>query len=362
MPAVPGFKSSSGPTLPPDAPRIRTTAGIGTAGQKTWTLRRPVTVIGSGPHSTIVLTGPAVAKAHCAIINTAHAVLLKSLYPQSGTLCNGQSVDLTLLNDGDVIQIGDQRIQLAIQQAKGRNEKTAADVSFCDPFAAPQRVRLEQIGGADHWTIDSSVSLAGRHPAIPIHIDHPDVSLAHTMFFFFAGQPAFCDLGSRTGTWLNGQRQTMAFLNSGDWLRIGPVEMKALCQAGDHAVHTDPLAIDAADLDRREAMLRERERRLDAREGGIAARSEELRRFEESLRIRERQLDARSCRLERDPLPDKSAEPAGTPLFTGDVGSAKAWSPPCEPADGQPQPIDYGANRAWGIFHLPAPPGDWADL
>ncbi|UCG17445.1 MAG: FHA domain-containing protein [Phycisphaerales bacterium] len=362
MPAVPGFKPSCGPTLPPDAPRIRTTAGIGTAGQKTWTLRRPVTVIGSGSHSTIVLTGPAVAKAHCAIINTAHAVLLKSLYPQSGTLCNGQPVDLVLLNDGDVIQIGEQRIQLAIQQAKGRNEKTAADVSFCDPFLAPQPVRLEQIGGADRWTVDSSVCLAGRHPAVPIHIDHPDVSLAHTVFFYFAGQPAFCDLGSRTGTWLNGQRQTMAFLNSGDQLCIGPVEMKVLCHDGDRALHDDPLAINAADLDHREAMLRERERRLDAREGVIAARSEELRRFEESLRIRERQLDARACRLEREPLPDKPAEPTGTPFFTGDVGSANVWSPPPEPTDDQPQPTGQGVDRAWGVFHLPAPPGDWADL
>ena len=362
MPAVPGFKPSCGPTLPPDAPRIRTTAGIGTAGQKTWTLRRPVTVIGSGPHSTIVLTGPAVAKAHCAIINTVHAVLLKSLSPQSGTLRNGQPVDLVLLNDGDVIQIGDQRIQLAIQQAKGRNEKTAADVSFCDPLAVPQPVRFEQIDGADRWSIDSSVCLAGRHPAVPIHIDHPDVSLAHTMFFYFAGQPAFCDLGSRTGTWLNGQRQMMAFLESGDQIRIGPVEMRALCRPGDQSTHADPLAVNAADLDRREAMLRERERRLDAREGVIAARSEELRQFEESLRIRERQLDARACRVERDRVPDEPAESAGTPVFTGDVGSANTWSPPSEPPGDQSGPTDHGVNRAWGIFHLPAPPGDWIGL
>ena len=102
-------------TLPEGAPRVRITAGLGTASQKSWYLRRPVTLIGSRRRAFIVLHGEAVAKAHCVIVNTGSVVLLKDLHTEAGTLCNSKGVDLIVLRDGDLVQIGSTLIQVAIQ-------------------------------------------------------------------------------------------------------------------------------------------------------------------------------------------------------------------------------------------------------
>ncbi len=81
--------------LPSEAPRVRITAGVGSAAQKTWNIRRPVTLIGSKRPAHIVLHDRDISPAHCVIINTGVDVLLKDLYTHSGTLCDDSRVDLT---------------------------------------------------------------------------------------------------------------------------------------------------------------------------------------------------------------------------------------------------------------------------
>lgn len=52
-------------------------------------------------------------------------------------------------------------------------------------------------------------------------LDTPDVSLAHALVCLVAGRPAICDLGSRSGTLVNGQRTDLAWLADGDQVEIG---------------------------------------------------------------------------------------------------------------------------------------------
>ncbi|MBI4718161.1 MAG: hypothetical protein HY763_10180 [Planctomycetes bacterium] len=56
--------------LPATAPFVRITAGVGSASQKTWNIRRPVTLIGSTRPAHIVLHDRDVSNAHCVIVNT----------------------------------------------------------------------------------------------------------------------------------------------------------------------------------------------------------------------------------------------------------------------------------------------------
>lgn len=292
MPSVPGYQMVSGPALTSQSPRIRATVGAGTAAQKTWNLRRPVTVIGSNPQAAIVLAHPAAAKAHCVIVNTTDAVILKDLSGENSTLCNGRPVDLVVLNDGDVIQIADLRIQLAIQSPKAGNEKTGVAMSFCDPLRTPEPIVIRDIAGERFWTVDTVVAAVGRQPDTAIHLDHPDVSLAHAVFFYFGQTPVVCDLGSRTGTWINGKREPIAFLKAGDRVRIGPFESEVVSPGQTTFSEGEPTADRGDDLCRREQALRERERELLAREAALAARADAMRIHEETLRIREAQLGA----------------------------------------------------------------------
>jgi len=208
--------------LPASAPMIRITAGLGSAGQKTWNVRRPVTLIGTCRPAHIVLHDHDVSKAHCVIVNTGTEVLLKDLHTAHGTTCNKTGVDLVVLKDGDVVTVGNTRIQVAIQIPENNNDDSGCGLEYVDPtrFSQPITVRLDHTD--QHWTLEEAVTLIGRHSDAAVRVDHEDISARHAVLFRFAGAPAVFDLGSRTGIGVNGQRCTSAGLASGDRIAIGP--------------------------------------------------------------------------------------------------------------------------------------------
>ena len=208
--------------LPATAPLVRITAGLGSAGQKTWNLRRPVTLIGSRRPAHIVLHDRDISSAHCAIVNTGTDVLLKDLHTSKGTLCNRDNVDLVLLNDGDVISVGNTKIQVAIHAPENENDDSGCGVAFVEPTKMPQPVRLHFEHTDKSWEIEDALILIGRHNNATIRLDHQDVSTRHALLFRFADQPVIFDLGSRTGIGVNGAATTMATLRQGDRVGIGP--------------------------------------------------------------------------------------------------------------------------------------------
>jgi pSer/pThr/pTyr-binding forkhead associated (FHA) protein len=215
------------------APRVRVTTGVGTAGQKTWNLRRPVTVIGSQRGSHIVLRDESISKSHCAIINDGHAVLLCDLHSRTGTRCNDQPVSVTLLNDGDVVQVGPTAIQVAIN-IQQRKDESMSGWRFADPLRQPDPLTVcvewrgftAQAGSPANAesrlvSIEQSVAVIGRSPSAALCLDHEDVSLAHALLFVLDGRAAICDLGSRKGLLINGERKPLALLSDGDRVAIG---------------------------------------------------------------------------------------------------------------------------------------------
>lgn len=341
MSTAPGLTVRSGPALPPNAPKVRATAGVGTARQRTWVLRRPVTLIGSGAHSTIVLTGPSVAKAHCAVVNSGEAVLLKDLGTELGTGRGDERVDLALLNDGDVIQIGPARVQIAIQAPGHRNEGTDAGFTYVDPLRPDMPIELESLRG-QRWVIPEAVGVIGRGRGVSVQLDHPDVSLAHALLFRLGGDLAICDLGSRTGTWINGERRPLSFVHAGDGLRVGPFQLTVgRDPAGQKIAVSVGTACDASFDPEREEIER-RTHDLDAREAALDARIATIRQLEESLQAAlGAQIGGQSLASSLSPG-DSPASPAKPPrlVFTAAADSAErpsAVPPPVPPASAPPQ-------------------------
>lgn len=212
--------------LPACAPLVRVTAGAGSAGQKTWNLRRPVTLIGARRPAHIVLHDRNISKAHCAIVNTGSDVLLKDLHTSSGTFCDNQRVDLVLLKDGDVIRVGDMKIQVAIQIPENENDDSGCGFAYVDPTTLPTPVTLRLDHSSRQWTVSEAVTLIGRHPGAPIRLDLEAVSTRHALLFRFANGPAIYDLGGGNGTAVNGTQCVLAQLASSDRIGIGPCTLR----------------------------------------------------------------------------------------------------------------------------------------
>ncbi len=215
-------------TLSPSAPRVRMTAGAGSVGQKTWNLRRPITLIGSQRAAQIVLNDDSVSKSHCVIVNTGSAVLLRDLNSRTGTRCNDKPVDLVLLSDGDVLHVGPTTVQVAINSSD-LSAETGINLNVDDPLIQPTPPTLT-INGPDGRsrtvTIEQSTALIGRSPSSAVCLESDGISLAHALIFVFEGRPAICDLGSRAGLTLNGAAESLAPLNEGDLIQLGPYSIK----------------------------------------------------------------------------------------------------------------------------------------
>ena len=225
--------------LPTDAPLIRITTGMGSAGQKTWNLRRPVTVIGSRRPAHIVLHDEDMSNAHCVIVNTGTEVLLKDLHTSSGTQLNKTRVNLAVLADGDVITLGDTTIQVAIQVPDGGSDDSGFGMKFADPTKFPGPVSLHLIHTDKQWSIEEAIVLIGRHDDATVRLDHPDMSSRHAILFRVGNGPAIFDLGSRTGLWVNGQRCSLTPLQNDDRISVGTFGLSLKCLEPSVGTHVD---------------------------------------------------------------------------------------------------------------------------
>lgn len=209
--------------LPVSAPQVRITAGFGSPTQKTWNLRRPVTLIGSRRPASIVLHDKEVSKAHCVIVNTGSDVLLKDLQTAGGTMCNTQRVDLVALADGDVVTIGGTKLQIAIQQPRDRSaDDSGCGLEFVPPTQLPKPLILRLEHTDRRWEIAEAVALIGRVELAAVRLDRPEVSAREAILFRFQNSPAVFDLGSKDGISHNGQRCATARLVQGDRIGVGP--------------------------------------------------------------------------------------------------------------------------------------------
>jgi len=220
--------------LPATAPHVRITAGAGSAGQKTWNLRRPVTIIGSRRPAQIILHDRSVSKAHCVIVNTGSDVLLKDLHTTGGTLCNNTRIDLITLQDGDVIRIGTMNIQVAIQMPTEAGDDSGCGMVYVDPTQLGSPVVLMLDHTERNWTSREAVALIGNHPSATITLEHPVVARRHAVLFKFNNGPAVFSLGAPGGLAVNGTLCTAAMLHSGDRLGIGPCTLVVNPDDGSH--------------------------------------------------------------------------------------------------------------------------------
>lgn len=209
-------------SLPAHAPLVRLTAGVGSAGQKTWNLRRPITLVGSRRPAHIVLHDKDVSSAHCVIVNTGHEVLLKDLHTSAGTKRQRDVVDLIVLKDGDVLTLGGTSLQVAIQIPENPSDDSACGIKYVDPCKFSGRVNLRLLGTTTEWPIEDAVALLGSHQNAAVCLDHDDICPRHAVLFKFQNRPAVFDISTKGGIWMNGQRASLAMVKDGDGLTIGP--------------------------------------------------------------------------------------------------------------------------------------------
>lgn len=222
-----------GPILPEGAPRVRlavaadgTTTDCQTTG--------PVTLIGSRRDCDLFIRQSDISKVHCALVNTGTAIVVVDLCSRTGTFVGGESVTAATLHPGNDLRVGSVRIDVEFLESP---ESSPARASSMHDANTALNTPLTLVGADLQHELLALPAVIGRRHSSQVLLDTPDVSLAHTLLFTTEGCPAVFDLGSRSGTFLNGERVMLAWLNGGDRLCIGGEELIVAWDGPQYTAH-----------------------------------------------------------------------------------------------------------------------------
>ena len=215
------------------------------AGKPAMPLSRPFTLIGSRNRAHLHLISSSISRNHCCIIVTDNGLYLRDLASRTGALVNGRKVKESDLRDGDVIQIGSFKFKFA---------DPAGPVRF--PITPKASAAVLHFSGVN-TEIDSRTLIIGRRSNCDIPLDYDGVSNTHAIVFEANGERFIRDLGSRTGTLVNGRPIHHQLLSFGDMIRIGATEIRYNPSDAEEASHDrsaaepelEPIDLESIDLE-----------------------------------------------------------------------------------------------------------------
>jgi pSer/pThr/pTyr-binding forkhead associated (FHA) protein len=196
-------------------------------------LSRAVTLIGARQNAHLHLVSSSVSKAHALVLNTGGGIYVRDLASRTHLYINDEQVREAFLQDGDVLRIG------------------SFQFKFVNPFPGDQPVppappaELQVDGEPLPLPIEERVVLIGRRPGSDVPLVESSVSIAHALVFEVDGKRYIRDLGSRTGTWVNGRKIHHEELAPGDQIRIGETSIRYIARAAA-AAEAPPLLEPAA--------------------------------------------------------------------------------------------------------------------
>jgi len=173
------------------------------------------TLIGSRNRAHLHLLSSTISRNHACIITAKSGVYVRDLASRNGVIVNSRKVKESELQDGDLVQVGSFKFKFQEPSGPIRLATTPR----------PPLAMLEMDGRA-LTPMDERTILIGRRPGCDITLDSPAVSNTHAIIFECDGKRYVRDLGSRTGTQVNGATVHQHALEIGDQVRIGSTTLR----------------------------------------------------------------------------------------------------------------------------------------
>jgi pSer/pThr/pTyr-binding forkhead associated (FHA) protein len=247
-PKVAGGRTPGGRTTPVLVPQAAL------AGQPDIPLDRPVTTVGSNDNARLHLVSRTVSKGHAIFVNSGGVTYVADLASRTGVIVNGKLIKDLDLKTGDRVQIGKFVFRY----------RSPANLAPPPPAVMPPAAAVIVVGSPAK-SVDGRVFQIGRKENCDISFPlDAAVSAGHAVIFEMDGRWYLRDLGSRTGTVVNGKPIHQQVLNFGDRIVIGSSTI--LFQPGaarveefdDSDIESDVLSETAelpAEVDREEAVV-----------------------------------------------------------------------------------------------------------
>jgi ABC transport system ATP-binding/permease protein len=188
--------------------------------------------LGRGEGNSIRLTDRNVSRKHAALKKNGQGWSIKDLTSYNGTYVNGVRVTGDqAVNGGDVIQLGDYRIELVDESKVVPVPDASAQQGALAQVPVHQRPnRLVVVVGPNpgaEYPLDREHFTIGRAEEATISVNHSSVSRLHSELIALGnGRFEIIDKGSANGIRINGVELKRGILEAGDALELGDVRLR----------------------------------------------------------------------------------------------------------------------------------------
>ena len=189
-------------------------------GKSAISVTRPVIVVGSRESCRIHLNSTSVSQQHALLVKNNGTYYVHDLASRNHVIVNGKRVLDRDLNNGDELRIGSfilkftSPVTTPVTTSIGDAKRPVKPSAPAAALFVPNQSRPA--------ALTKRVFIIGRRGGSDILLADASVSTMHAVVFEQDGQRVLRDLGSRTGTWVNGVQVHQHVLNPGDQIKIGP--------------------------------------------------------------------------------------------------------------------------------------------
>jgi len=201
-------------------------------------LSRGEYTIGRDAENTIRLTERNISRKHMVLRKDGTGWIVEDLSSYNGCFVNGLRVSGNHpLHDGDLLQVGDYRIELLNESAASDGDEAAQEGAEPAPAAAAPVSRLAALpdrlvvvdgptAGSEH-PLDKEKIIIGRAEDADISVNHNSVSRIHAeITTITAGTYEIVDCGSSNGVRVNGIKLDRRVIEDDDEIELGDVRMR----------------------------------------------------------------------------------------------------------------------------------------
>lgn len=153
---------------------------------------------GSQAAGRIAVDHPTVAARHAEVLIARTGVTLRDLGSPAGTFVNRQRIQEHLLQEGDLVQLGNCETHLFLYRESRPRSSALANVD-----------------------LQADITTVGRDAANTLVLSHPTISTRHAEFRKTPAGIEVVDLSSTNGTYINGERISRQLLRPGDRIALG---------------------------------------------------------------------------------------------------------------------------------------------
>ncbi len=199
---------------------------------KSLQLKEGVNTIGRSLENDLQIDDASVSRSHAMVIVGDDRVTLTDLGSAGGTRIGERRISGKSVGDGSVITVGQTRFSLVNVDAFQGGPSSGATMVGSPSGSSLSLIAQSGPDAGASFLLSAPRNVIGRDPSAEVELSDPTVSRRHALLRIDADRSAISDLGSRSGTQVDGEMITGVQISIGDNIAIGQSEFTLMRPGG----------------------------------------------------------------------------------------------------------------------------------